>query len=105
MAYTITSSGFVPQFGLEGDAEILQNVNCIINSRLGSMPMSRNIGLSQEWMGLPANVAQVMILSELAEEIQAQEPRAQVETIEYAADGDSGGNFQISAKVVISDGE
>lgn len=104
--YTVTNEGFIPELGLpEGHAEILQNVACIICSRLGSMPLSRDIGLSQDWIGMPINVAQVKIISELADAVSIQEPRAQLEEVECSADADEITDIKISAKVVIMDGE
>jgi phage baseplate assembly protein W len=69
------------------------------------MPLSRDIGLSQEWIGMPINVAQAKIISELAEVISIQEPRAQIDEVECSAGADETTDVKISAKVVIVDGE
>ena len=103
--YTVTSEGFVPAFGLpEGVDEILQNVATIMSSRQGSMPMSRHIGLSHDWIGKPLNIARVQIVGELSNAIQEQEPRATLAEVMCAVD-DKTGEILISAKVVIADGE
>ena len=95
----------MPVFGLpEGPEEILQNVATIISSRLGSMPMSRNVGLSWDWLGMPLPRAQPLIVAEIANAIDELEPRAALEEVVTEAD-DWSGEIKISARVVIEDGE
>lgn len=104
--YTVTNEGFVPELGLpEGAEEILQNVACIMSSRRGTMPMSRDIGLSYSWIGKPLNVAQVQIIAELADAISQQEPRAQLEAVTCAEGADPASDIIFSAQVVIVNGE
>jgi len=103
--YTVTNTGFVPELGLpEGAEEILQNVSCILCSRAGTIPMSRDIGLSHSWEGKPINVAQVQIIAELADVISQQEPRAQLEEVTCTV-GEDPSEIKIAAQVVIVDGE
>ena len=103
--YTITNEGFVPVLGLpEGVEEILQNVATIISSRTGTMPMSRDIGLSWDWLGMPLSRAQPQIVADVANAIAELEPRATLEDVEAETD-DWTGEIKISARVVISDGE
>lgn len=103
---TVTNDSFVPEFGLpEGEAEILQNVACIISCRRGTMPMSRDIGLSQDWIGMPINTAQILLISELAEALKTQEPRVRLIQAECGEGEDAASGVKISVEVEIVDGE
>ena len=80
MRVIVTNDDFVPHLGLEyGSAEeITQNVAIILSTRRGSCPMSRQIGLSYDWIGRPLNVAHALVAAEVAEALEEQEPRARL---------------------------
>lgn len=104
--FIVSNDNFVPEFGLpEGEAEILQNVACIISSRQGTMPMSRDIGLSQEWIGMPINTAQILLISELSEALKTQEPRVRLIQAECEAGENAASDVKIFVEVEIIDGE
>lgn len=78
MRVRVTNAGYVPVLGtVDGSAaEIAQNVANIIATRKGTCPMSRDIGLSYEWLGRSIYVAHSLVAAELREALEEQEPRA-----------------------------
>jgi phage baseplate assembly protein W len=62
-------------------AEVLQNVRTILATRVGSVPLDRNFGLSWHYLDKPMPVAQARMQQEVIERIRKYEPRAVVVSV------------------------
>ena len=80
---------------------ILQNVSIILRTCQRTVPLYREFGLPYEFLDRPQNVALPALVVEVSEAIQAFEPRARLETVDYSADKD--GTVQIRVEVSIED--
>lgn len=64
-------------------AEILQNVRMILSTRIGTVPLDRDFGVSWEMVDQPVDVAKLLIQAQVIEAIQQYEPRAEVTKVEF----------------------
>lgn len=60
------------------EEEILQNIAMIISTPKFSVPLDRGFGLAQRFVDKPIQTAQTILVSEVLDEIEKQEPRAEV---------------------------
>lgn len=63
--------------------EILQNVRTILSTRVGSVPLFRDFGISWEHIDKPLPVAKVSMQADIIEKIEEYEPRAKVESVQF----------------------
>jgi phage baseplate assembly protein W len=71
-------------------AEILQNVRTILNTRLGTVPLARGLGISWEHVDMPMPVARSVMQGVVIDAIEEFEPRARVERVTFDGDGADG---------------
>lgn len=71
------------------EAEVIQNVRCILATRKGSVPFDRAFGVSWDMLDKPLPVAKAMMIAAVVEAIQEYEPRAEVRGVKFNADGDA----------------
>lgn len=64
-------------------AEILQNVRIILTTRIGTVPLHRDFGVSWEHLDKPYPVAKAMMMVLVIEVVEAFEPRAKVVSVEF----------------------
>ena len=62
---------------------VLQNVQSIIKTRQGSIPMYREFGLPMRFLDKPMPIAQQICLVEVREAIDAFEPRAELVNVSF----------------------
>lgn len=74
---------FAPETETE---EILQNVRTILSTRLGSVPLDRDFGMSWEYLDRPYPVAKALVQAVIIETIQEFEPRALVVSVSFPED-------------------
>lgn len=73
--------------------EIIQNVQCILGTVKGSVPLNRDFGTSIDSVDLPQPMAMMQLRIDIIEAIQKYEPRAIIRAIDFenettaAADG------------------
>ena len=67
-------------------AEIIQNVFLLLNTQKGSVPLGRDIGLSNRFLGLPVPSAESLLRQEIIDAVEAYEPRAEIKSIEFETD-------------------
>lgn len=93
MVYTVRSDEEISYSLQEKDEvkEILQNIRLFLSTRKGSVPMYRSFGLDTEFIDKPLPVAQMLIRSQLKEMIEAVEPRATIQRIDFEEMPLSGG--------------
>ena len=88
MTYTVRAS---PETALtlnETDtvASVLQNVGIILRTKTGNVPLQRGLGLRMNWLDKPANVVPTMMVSDIKEAIERDEPRAKFVSISFEVD-------------------
>lgn len=93
---------FAPSTEVE---EILQNVRTILSTRIGTVPLHRDFGLTWEHIDKPYQVARSLMQAEIIDAIEEYEPRARIKSVTFndnAADAMEG---LLKPRVVISTGE
>ena len=65
------------------EEEISQNVNTIFRTSKYSVPLDREFGLNASLLDQPVNVAQALLMNEIAESIEKFEPRVKVSEIRF----------------------
>lgn len=93
---------FAPQSEAE---EILQNVKTILSTRLGSVPLFRDFGITWEHIDKPLPVAKSLMLAAVIDAVEEFEPRAKVRSVEFEEDTDNAAEGILKPKVIISIGE
>jgi len=63
--------------------EVVQNVRTILATRVGSVPLDRDFGVSWEHLDKPLSVARSLMQAEVIEAIERYEPRANIEAVEF----------------------
>lgn len=80
--------------------EIAQNVQMIISTLKGSVPIDREFGINVTMLDYPIATAQAKLSAEIAMAVRTQEPRARVQKVFY--DGDpNDGQLIIRARIEI----
>lgn len=64
---------------------ILQNIALILRTRKGTVPMSRDFGLAQEFLDKPIDIAESLAFSEIMDAIEEYEPRAKLNDVTFRA--------------------
>lgn len=103
MTYQISLSDGVDFSPQSEAAEILQNVRTILKTRLGSVPLFRDFGITWEHIDKPLPVAKSLMLVAVIEAVEQFEPRAKIERVEFEESDAAEGILK--PKVIISIGE
>lgn len=88
MTYTVRESSETALTLNETDtvASVLQNIGIILRTKTGNVPLQRGLGLRMNWLDKPANVVPTMMVSDIKEAIERDEPRAKFVSISFEAD-------------------
>lgn len=65
------------------DEEIKQNVINIVTRIQGNVPLNREKGIYSEYIDSPSEEAKQLVFAYLIEEVEREEPRFEVEDIEF----------------------
>lgn len=76
----LSEVNFAPKTETE---EVVQNVRTILATRVGTVPLDRDFGVSWEHLDKPLPVARALMQSEVIEAIARYEPRASIEAVEF----------------------
>lgn len=68
------------------EEDIVQNIYCILNTPIGSVPHLRDYGLDNSFLHKPIPAARSAYACALADAISLYEPRAQVQRISFETD-------------------
>lgn len=90
MEYKVTINNAVDFAPETTTAEVLQNVRTILNTRVGTVPLARNLGISWEHVDLPLPVARSVMQGAVIDAIEEFESRARVEKVTFDGDGADG---------------
>lgn len=76
---------FAPSSEVE---EVMQNVRTIISSRVGTVPLHRDFGLSADVLDKPVNLAQILFQTAVIQALAQFEPRAKLAQIDFSTRND-----------------
>ena len=65
---------------------ILQNVSIILRTWLGDVPLHRERGMANKFIDRPMNTVAPIMISEIREAIQQEEPRAELVSVTFSQD-------------------
>lgn len=71
------------QIGVTGLEEIIQNVQVILTTKVGSVPLDRDFGTSWTLVDLPQPRAQAELVAEIVEKVERYEPRVKVRRVDF----------------------
>lgn len=97
---TLTDVEFNVRDDLEDQDDVMRCLRNLILTPAGSVPLDRDFGIDQSFLGQPLNVAQNTLAVEIMDKAARYEPRAVVLEVRLASSIDG----QIKAEVVISHG-
>ena len=97
---TLTDVEFNIRDNLEEQDDVVRCLRNLILTPAGSVPLDRDFGIDQSFLGQPLNVAQNTLAVEIMDKAARYEPRAVVLEVRLASSIDG----QIKAEVVISHG-
>lgn len=83
---TLTDIDFNPSSEV---AEIVQNVQTIISTIKGTVPLDRDFGIESDFIDNPTPMAQMQLRVSIIDAISKYEPRAIVKSIEYQQDSNA----------------
>lgn len=75
--------------------EIVQNVALILASVQNSIPMLRDVGIPGENMGRPLPVVENLLVGHIYDQVEKNEPRAQIQGITFEVDHEDGNTIPI----------
>lgn len=78
-------------------ADIDRQLNLLLTTRVGTMPLDRTFGLSMDYLDRPAAVAKSLYVAELVEKVGTFLPDIRVREVKWQAGADG----RVSARVVI----
>lgn len=100
MVYTIdTGEPASIKWGTKGDERVLQNVVNLINTFTYEIAYARTIGITKDFIDLPAPQSAAVAANSIRDVIVLREPRATVEKVEYLGTTNKG---SIRLQVVVS---
>jgi len=85
-------------YGLTGAEEVMQNIQTILTTRRGTVPLDRDFGISFEFLDSPINKTKAKAEQEIFLQLKKYEPRAVLKQIIWDTDILSG---QITPRVKI----
>ena len=65
------------------EAEIIQNLYCIITTPKGSVPLYRGYGVDYSYMHAPITVARNLFAAAIVDAVSMYEPRAIIKSIDF----------------------
>lgn len=82
--------------------EIIQNVQMIVSTMRGTVPLDRAFGIDTRWLDEPTNVVQARAVGEITSAVNKQEPRARVQKVFFTGELDGSTNITVRIEVVES---
>ena len=103
MSYLVTANkkpsiDFAPDSTV---AEVLQNIQTILTTIKGEVPLDREFGISGEVIDMPMPRAQAVWSNEIFNQVKKYEPRARIESITFQ--GEETGKLIPTVEVSISE--
>ncbi len=101
--YAVSLDGAVDFAPKNEVAEILQNVRTILNTRIGTVPLDREFGISWEHLDKPVHIAKTQMMVDVIDALEKHEPRVRVKEVRF--DDSDGAEGILKPVVVVSIGE
>lgn len=98
-AYTPGKINLAPKTTVE---EVLQNVTMILSTPKFSVPLDRGLGLARRFLDMPIQAAQAVLISEVLDAVERDEPRAEVLSVTFEQ-GETPGNLIPIVEVNVDD--
>lgn len=105
MKYQLTLNEAVSFAPESTEEEILQNVRTIILTRLGTVPLFRDFGLTWEHVDKPIHISRAFLKAEIIEAVERWEPRAQIEAVEFEENGEDAQEGLSKPRIIVTIGE
>ena len=80
-------------------SSIIQNIALLLNTKKGTIPMYREFGLPMEFIDKPITVAETIATLEIAEALEAFEPRATLKDMRFKPSKDGRMSIQLEVTV------
>ena len=90
MEIDITGTLQTIEIGATGRREIIQNVNTILSTIKGTVPLDREFGISGEYLDKPLPIAMAMYAADIVAEVEKQESRVKVTQVAWDQSADAG---------------
>ena len=103
MSYTVSAASGLSLTLNETDVvkSVLQNVYIIMLTKVGNVPMHRDLGMQMKWLDKPANVVPTLMVADLKESIEKFEPRAKFVQVTFEQDESDPGRYMPTVEVEI----
>ena len=85
------------------EQEIIQNLYCIINTELGTVPLLRDYGLDMSYMHMPTQEAKALMIAAISDAVSRYEPRVSIENINFDDDAEHPEQLHPSVGVKINE--
>lgn len=105
MIYTVSLDGSVDFAPQSEAAEILQNIRTILNTCVGTVPLARDLGITWDFVDMPLPVVKARFQAAVIDAIAEQEPRANVQAVEFEENTDDAMDGKLTPRVIVSIGE
>jgi phage baseplate assembly protein W len=86
-------------------AEILQNVRTILSTRLGTVPLHRDLGLSWGFLDKPLPIAKMEFMQAAIEALEEYEPRVRLLKVEFDQTETDAMEGKLNPRVIVSIGD
>lgn len=84
MLYRVSADSIHIRLGVSDTvSSVMQNVAIILRTKQGTVPMYREFGLPQNYIGMPTNLARPLMYAEIREAIETFEPRCRVADVTF----------------------
>jgi len=99
-AYDLQNINLAPETREE---EIMQNVAVIISTPKFSVPLDRGLGMAQRFVDKPIQVAQSILISEVLDAVERDEPRVEVLNVTFEMGGTPGALIPVVEVDILDD--
>ena len=96
---TLRDVNIMPSTELE---EIVQNVQMIVSTMRGTVPLDRSFGVNNRWLDEPMNFVQARAVADITSAVNTQEPRARVQKVFFTPALDGSVDITVRIEVIES---
>jgi len=90
-------------FGAEGRERTLQQVRTVLGTRVGTVPLDREFGLSMTFLDQPLPRAQALLTAEIIRQLRRYVPGIEVTSVELVSDPEGAADGRLIPKVRFKD--
>jgi phage baseplate assembly protein W len=93
MAFNIDAKPIGRVYGTIGLQQVWQNVNCLLNTRVGDVPMHRAMGINIDFIDKPIPVAKAEVSRDIILQVRQYEPRLNINAFNFNNSDSLNGNL------------